>query len=799
MGDIRFAIRTLVRSPGFTAAALLTLALGIGATAAIFSVVSGVLIRPLPFERPDELVRLFTEYPDGQRYTLSPPDLMSIGEEVPSLAAVSAFSPTSLTVTGMGEPRRIQASLVAREFFELLGVAPHAGRVFQSDDHVPGQNMVIVVSHAYWVTEMGGDPRAVGRTLTINGVEREILGVLPPGFDYPDGRQAYIPAPYGPTFDATTAQGRRGEYLRGVGRLAPGATVERVQSDLSVLGVRLAEAFPETNTNARFAATSLRQDVVGALQRPLLVLMGAVLLVLLIACANVANLLLARAAAREGELAVRTALGASRRRVFRQLLTESVVLAFAGGVLGLVFAWVGLRALLALAPADLPRLGEVGIDGGVVLFTLGVATLTGLLFGSFPALQVSRRLSGSLRRAGRGAATTSSGGALRTGLIVTEMALAVMLLVGAGLLLRSFTQLIAVDPGFRAEGVLTLPLTLPAASYEGEAGLRDGFDRVLEGLAAIPGVMAVGGASSLPMDGRSAVLSFEIEGRPPSPPGVVEEIDAKVITAGYLEALGVRPVAGRLFTDHDRADAPPVALLNQEAVRRFIPDGEPIGRRITVGGEDEWMTIVGVVPDIRQRGPETRAYPEVYAPQTQIPQRQLHMAVRAAGDPLTLTSAVRTAIHSVDAELPVERFRTLEQVVSATVSPQRFFGSLLTLFASLALVLAAIGTFGVTSYTVAQRTREIGIRMALGADAGAVVRMIVLRGLRLAVVGGALGIVGALALGRLLEGQLFEVSPIDPATLTVVVAILGGVVLIASWIPGLAATRVSPAIALREE
>jgi putative ABC transport system permease protein len=799
MGDIRFAIRTLIRSPGFTAAALLTLALGIGATAAIFSVVQGVLIRPLPFDRPDQLVRLFTEYPDGQRYTLSPPDLMSIREEVPSLAGVSAFSPTPLTVTGLGEPRRMQAALVAQEFFELLGVTPQAGRVFQPDDHVPGQNMVIVVSHAYWLNEMGGDPGVVGRTLTINGVEREILGVLPPGFDYPDARQAYIPVPYGPTFDATTAQGRRGEYLRGVGRLAPGATVERVEADLAVLGVRLAETFPETNTNTRLAATSLRQDVLGALQRPLLVLMGAVLLVLLIACANVANLLLARAASREGELAVRTALGATRRRVFRQLLTESVVLALAGGLLGLVLAWLGLRGLLALAPADLPRLGEVGIDGGVVLFTLGVATLTGLLFGSFPALQVSRRLSASLRQAGRGSATTSSGGALRTGLIVTEMALAVMLLVGAGLLLRSFTQLIAVDPGFRAEGVLTFPLTLPGASYPGEAGARDGFDAIFERLSAIPGVTALGGASSLPMDGRSWILSFAIEGRPPSPPGVVDEIDAKVITAGYLEAMGVRAVAGRLFSDQDRADAPPVALVNQEAVRRFIPDGDPIGRRITVGGDDDFMTIVGVVPDLRQQGPETRAYPEVYAPQAQVPQRQLALVARTSGDPLALTAAVRTAVHSVDAGLPVERFRTLEQLVSATVAPQRFFGSLLTLFAALALALAAVGIFGVTSYTVAQRTREIGIRMALGADAGVVVRMIVLRGLRLAVVGGALGIVGALLLGRLLQGQLFEVSPTDPATLVAVVAILGAVVLIASWIPGRAATRVSPAIALREE
>jgi putative ABC transport system permease protein len=799
LNDVRFALRKLARTPGFTIVALLTLALGIGATAAIFSVVNGVLIRSLPYERPDELVRVFTEYPDGNHYALSAPDFMSIREGVPSLRAASAFAPTPLTITGVGEPRRIQAAIVARDYFELFGVAPHAGRFFRADDHVPGPPGGLVLGHAFWLSELGGERDAVGRTLTVNGVEREIIGVAPPGFDYPDARQLYAPVQYGPSFDAAAAEGRRSEYLRVVGRLAPGATPERLQSELAVLGQRLSEAFPATNTNARFAATTLRQDLVGPLERPLLVLMGAVLLVLLIACANVANLLLARAATRESELAVRTALGASRARVVRQLLTESVLLGLIGGVLGLLLATLGVRGLLAIAPPDLPRLEDVRVDGGVVLFALFAAIATGILFGVLPALQISRRLGSSLRLAGRSAATAASGGMLRTGLIIAEMALAVMLLVGAGLLMRSFARLVAVDTGFRTERILTFPLTLPGASYAGEAGARDGFERIFERLAAVPGVTRVAGATDLPMDGRSTILSFTIEGRPPAPAGQVDEVDAKVVTPDFFEILGVRPELGRVFSDQDRADAPLVTVINQEAVRRYLPDGDPIGRRITVGGPEDYMEIVGVIPDLRQEGPQTRANPELLVPQAQVPRRFLEVMLATDGDPLALTGAVRSAIHTVDPNLPVERFRTLEQVVAATVAPQRFFRSLLTLFAALALTLAAIGIFGVTSYTVTQRTREIGIRMALGADASSVVRMIVLRGARLAAAGAALGVVGALAFSRVLRGQLFEVSPTDPTTLAVVVLVLGAVVVLASYLPGRAATRVSPTVALREE
>jgi putative ABC transport system permease protein len=375
----------------------------------------------------------------------------------------------------------------------------------------------------------------------------------------------------------------------------------------------------------------------------------------------------------------------------------------------------------------------------------------------------------------------------------------VMLLVGAGLLIRSFARLVAVDTGFRTEQLLTFPLVLPGASYPGETGVRDGFERVMTQLAALPGVRGVAGANYLPMDGRGAIFGFEIEGREPAPAGEVDEIDAKVVTAGYLELIGVLPVLGRLFTEQDRADAPPVALINQEAARRFIPEGDPIGRRITVEGPDEYMEIVGVIPNLRQQGPDTRAYPELIAPQAQVPQRQLQVVLHTDGDPLAFTGAARAAVHAVDPNLPVERFRTLDEVVAATVAPQRFFGSLLTLFAALALTLAAVGIFGVTSYTVAQRTREIGIRMALGADASTVVRMIVLRGARLALLGAALGLVGALTLTRVMQGQLFEISPTDPATLVAVVALLGTVVLIASYLPGRAATRVDPIIALREE
>ncbi|MFO7654332.1 MAG: ADOP family duplicated permease, partial [Candidatus Krumholzibacteriia bacterium] len=557
---------------------------------------------------------------------------------------------------------------------------------------------------------------------------------------------------------------------------------------------------PQTNGILTFAARSLHETVVGEVRTPLLVLLGAVGLVLLIACANVANLLLARAAARESELAVRTALGAGRGRLVRQLLTESVVLGLLGGAVGLLLAWWGTQALLAAQPADIPRLDAVDVDGTVVAFALGISLLTGIIFGLFPAGQATRgNVAGTLKEGGRGALAGRGGQRLRAGLVVAEMALAVVLLVGAGLLIRSFAELTAVDPGFQPEQAVAFQVSLPYSVYDEAPERHEFFRRLEEEVEALPGVTVAGSASGLPFQGSGAILSFGIEGEEPPQPGEVQDIHVKLATPDYVRAIGSRLVSGRLFNAYDRQDAPMVVLVNEAAVRRWFPDGEAIGERITFGGE-VWREVVGVVSDLKQFGPGEPAQPELFIPHGQAAGGgTMQVVVRTAGDPMALTGAIRRTIRSMDPNLPVDQFTPLEQVVAQSVAQARFYSTLLAIFAAVALALAGIGIFGVMSYTVAQRTREIGIRIALGAPVVDMRTAVVGQAMLLALAGLGIGLPGAFALTRVLQSQLYGVSPTDPVTFAVVALTLAGAAFIASYLPARRATRVDPMTALRYE
>ncbi|HET7275337.1 MAG TPA: ABC transporter permease [Longimicrobiaceae bacterium] len=801
--DIRYSLRRLMKSPAFTLVAILTLALGIGANSAIFSVVNGVLLKPLPFEEPDQLVGVYHLTEDGHRAVMSPANFRSVREESRSLEAIAPYYSEDFTLTGAGDPVNLQGLEVGAGFFnDVLKMEPLLGRTFLPEENEPGRNRVAVLSHGLWQQRFGGDADIIGRTIQLNGELYEVVGVMPSGFSYPAERQIWTPIEYDELFLSDNSRGAW--YLSVVGRLLPGVSIEQAASEVQTIGQRLAIEYPDTNTDLGFTVFSLHENLVGDLRPALLVLLGAVGFVLLIACANVANLLLARAAARESEFAVRTALGAGRARLIRQLVTESVILGILGGAAGLLLAVWGTGVLVSLQPQDVPRLAEVGVDGSVVLFTAAIAVLTGVLFGLVPALQTTRTdLTNSLKEGGRGALTGKASDRLRSGLIVAEMALAVILLAGAGLLIKSFVQLQNVDPGFRSEGALAFELQLPNAAYE-DATSRSAFYGALEDrLAALPGVTSVGGTTSLPLTGTSFIISFEVEGREPAPPGESPSLSIRAATPDYFRTMGIPLLQGRGFTDQDRAGSPPVVLLSSAAVQRHFPNEDPIGKRIEVGmivdSARVGGVVVGVVGDVKESDLAGEQAEMLYLSHAQVPFGSMNMVVRTAVPPLSLAGAIQSTVSELDPNLPVDNIRTLEQLVSESVSQPRFYMLLLTVFAAVALLLAAIGIFGVMSYAVAQRTREIGIRIALGAEQSSVLKLVVGKALGLAAAGVALGLVGAFALTQLLESLLFGVSATDLPTYLIVTILLMGVASIASYLPALRATRVDPNVALRYE
>ncbi len=794
--DVGYAFRMLRRTPAFTAAALLTLALGIGANSAIFSVVHGVLLESLPYRHADRLHLLQMLYPDGTKYDgYSAPDFMSVRQETQVFEQLEAMATGAQTLTGMGEPQEIPGAQVTAGLFDFLGFSVPVGRSFLPEENDPGRTSVAILSDGLWQRLFGGDPSVLGRSLTLGGRPYTIVGVLSRDAKLPVNAEVFAPIEFGPAFDASTAQGRRGEFLSVIGRARAGVGGPAVDDDLKRIGTRLQTAFPNTNGNLTFTSTPLRESIVGEVQRPLLMLLGAVGFVLLVACATVANLLLARGSARHGELSVRAALGAGRARLVRQLITEAVVLGLAGAAIGLGLAYWGTRVLIAAKPADLPRLDQIGLDGTVVMVTLGAAVVTSLIFGIIPALQATNEhLLRGLQESGRSSGGGRRANRMRSALVVAEMTLAVILLTGSGLLIRSFIELTRVNPGFQPGGAISVRVTMQGDAYPSGEPIRARVTEIEERLRALPGVTAVGGGSILPLGGLGALNDFAVEGAPPPPPDVNQEIAVAGATPDYFKAIGAPLKRGRIFTALDHAKAPPVAILNEAAVRKWFPDQDPIGRKVLSGGPRE---VVGIVGDVLQRNPGQPAAPQMFLPYAQRTGRSVRLIVRAQGDALALAPLIREQIRGLDANLPLADVMPLTDMVTRSVARPRFYTSLLTLFAAVALALSATGIFGVMSYTVAQQSKEIGIRMALGARAADVLRSVVGHALALAGIGIVAGVLAALVLGRLIRSQLFGVEVFDPVTLSTVVVVLISSAALASLLPARRAATVDPMRAFR--
>ncbi|HEX8360797.1 MAG TPA: ABC transporter permease [Longimicrobium sp.] len=793
--DLRYGVRALRRSPVFAAVAILTLALGIGANTAIFSVVDAVLLRPLPFQQPERLVNLWGSYAASGRTSTSLPDFLDWRAQLTTLGDVSGFTTASYNLTGRGEPERVKGVAATATFFRTFGAKPAMGRFFADGEDRDRAERVVVLGHGLWVRHFGGRPSVLGETVVLNGIPRTVVGVAPEGFRAGAAADLWVP------LNIDTEYPRRAEFLSVVGRMKPGVTLQQVRGEMELIRSRLARQYPDTNGSIGVEVVSFQEDLVGKLRPALAAFAGAVGLVLLIACTNVASLMLTRAAAREREMAVRMALGAGRGRLVRQLLAESVVMGVAGGGVGLLLAMAGVAALKRSHAEILPRFGEVGVDARVLAFNFVLATLTGVLFGLAPALSAGRReLAGTLRGGGRGVAGAGGTRRLRSVLVMSEVALALMLLVGAGLLIRSFARLQAVDVGVDTSHVLTARVSLPGSAYPEDAQRRALFERVLAPVEAAPGVTAAGLITGLPVTGGADYLSFEIEGRPATE-GVQQDAQPFSATPGAFAALRIPVRQGRGFGPGDNADAPRVALVSETMARRFWGKVSPLGSRITFDGEDPagWMTVVGVVGDTRVEGPALAAYPQVYAPLAQVPQPSVYAVVRTAGDPLALAPVVRAAVREADPSLPVYDVATMDEWLSRAVAQPRLGTTLLAVFAAVALALAAVGIYGLIAYTVSQRTREIGVRMALGARPAEVMKMVVAEGMRPALAGMVLGALGAWAASRVIASLLFGITATDPPAFLAAALFLACAAALAAYLPARRAARLDPAIALRAD
>jgi putative ABC transport system permease protein len=805
--DVRYAWRTLRRSPAFTAVAVLTLALGIGATTSIYTVLDAVLLRPLGVADAEELVvlrevREGAPPAPGRTVTVSPANFFDWQEQAKSFSSMAYFTTWPRNLTGDGEPREVQVQLASANLFSTLGVRPLLGRTFRPDeDDDPGEGLafgdVAVLSHALWQSRYGGDPAIVGRTIRVNGDPVTVVGVMGPGFRVVDQKpDLWIPLAL--SKGNRTSQGR---FMAGVARLKPGVSVERAREEMAGIGRRLSARFPDYNTGWGVGVVPLREQVVGEVRPALLVLLAAVGMLLLIACTNVANLLLGRAISRRREIAVHLSLGATRGRLVRQLLTESMVLSLAGGAIGVTAALVGTRALVRMMPetVQLPRLDAVAVDGRVLLVALGITLLTGLLFGLAPALVSSRTdLQASLRDSSRGHTGGRGSTRLRSGLVVAEVALALMLLVGAGLLMRSFQKLQAVDTGIRAEGALTLRMSLGGDTYSTDESARGFVQRLIPALEALPGVSAAGLVSHLPLtEGKMGHMAYRPD-RPAPKAGEEPPVDIRIVGGSYFPAQGIRLVAGRAFDQRDHAEAVPAMIINRALARQQFPGEDPVGKRLAYPWPDLVVgEIVGVVDDVRETSVTDEPAAALYRPYTQWADANLNVVIRTGGDPAALAGPAREVVRRIDPNLPVASIRTMEEVVGEATARSRMSSYLLAAFATLALVLAGIGLYGIVSYAVTQRRGEIGVRVALGAERGNILRLIVRQGMVLTLAGLALGLVLSLALTRLLRSLLFGVTTTDPVTFLLVPLVLAAVALLASYVPASRAARVDPAIALR--
>jgi putative ABC transport system permease protein len=800
--DLRFGLRMLLKNPGFTFVAALTLALGIGANTAIFSVVNAVLLRSLPYRDPDRLVLLSQYRAVAEMDGANGETYMEWRDQAKAFEQIAAYTFYSAVLTGSGEPERLAVGKVSTDLFVTLGVAPALGRAFTPAEYTDGGEPVVILSDGLWRRRFGGDPQVIGRALTLEGQSRTVVGIMAPGFRIPEEPDLWLPLALNPGCP-------RCIHLSVLARLRAGVTPEAARADLSVILERKRQASPVAYADTRVRVITIGERLVGNVRLALLVMFGAVAFVLLIACANMANLLLARAAARQKEMAIRSAIGAGGLRLVRQLLTESLLLSALGGAAGLLAAKWGVKLLVAMSPAGIARVGESEVDGRALGFTCVVVVLTGLIAGALPALQASKTdVSGTLKKLS--GARSGQGGARRAlpALMIAELALALVLLIGAGLMIKSFLRLLAVPRGFNPDGVLTLSLSPSAAKYPWQSPQLSAYlQESLDHIRALPGIQSDALASALPLAGPTRrLIGIEIDGRlQHEPGGEPATVDANFVSPDYFQTMGIQIRAGRAFTSQDGAETPRVAIINETLARRFFPNEKPIGHRLLFIG-NELATIVGVVGDAHYRGLDSEVYPEVYGVAMQNPQFMGPLLVArvasSQNNPSGLSSlaaAIRRRAQAIDPNEPVNQVVTMDERLSNSVAIRRFQMLLLGVFAGLALVIAAVGIYGVISYAVSQRTQEIGIRMALGAQSSDVLRMVIWRGIRLTLIGVAIGLAAALALTRVMKNLLFNVSATDPATFAIIVLLLVSVAFIASYIPARRATKLDPLIALRTE
>ena len=808
--DVRYAFRTLRRSPGFTAIAILALALGIGANSAIFSIVNAVVLKPLPFRKPEQLVQVWMRFtgigiPKDENW-VSPPEFQDL-QQNSSLSHIAAMAGNSYNLKIGSEPERVEAAQVSTSFFPMLGVQAHIGRVFLPEEDQPGHEHVVLVSDGLWRRRFGGDPNILGRNLVMNEQNYQIVGVMPRGFQLPPSEaEVWIPLLFSKDELAPDNRGNHGLLV--IGRIKDGMTLAQARSDMSAVANRIIEKnqnYPYRNFNFTVLLVPLLEQEVGDIKLALWVLMGAVGLVLLIACANVANLMLVRASAREREMAVRQALGVSRGRLVRQLLTESTTLGLMGGAAGLLLAYLGQQLLVTLSASSFPRVAGAQMDARVLGFTILIALATGILFGLAPGLRAFHRVPyAALKEGSHGGTGTGGSQRLRSTLVVAEVALSVMLLAGAGLLIRSFLRLQEVNGGFRPDGVLTMSIALPEQKYSKPEQTRLFYKDLLDRVRALPGVDAAGAVYGLPLTSNGGSGTATVDSQAVPQKDTTPEVEWKPATPGYLEAMGISLIRGRYFDEHDNETSQPVAIVDETLANKYWPNQDPLGKRIHRGGrqsKDPWRSIVGVVRHVRYHTLESPSRTEFYWPyaQTQFAMQSMNLAIHTSVDPLSLSAAVQKQVLAIDPDQPVYHIRTMQEIMWNSMERRRLSMFLLAIFAGMALLLAAVGLYGVMSYSVAQRSREMGIRMALGAQIGNILRLVLGQGLTLSLVGVVAGLAGSLIFVRFMSSLLFNINAIDPATFALVSLLLIGVGLLACFVPAYRAARIDPVNALRQE
>jgi putative ABC transport system permease protein len=807
--DLRYGIRMLWNSPGFTAASIICLALGIGATSAIFSIVNAVLLRPLPYNHPDRLIRIYSEFPTFKKFWVSAPEFLDIQKNAKSWESVEGWVNGGVNIAGGNEPIRVTASFVTGGLLPSLGTSPILGRLITPQDDAPAAPNTIVLSYGLWQRAFGGDAGVIGREVLQSGNKSTIIGVMPKGFQFPPG-ETDPPEMWAPMqIDPAKPGNRAGHFISALGMLKAGVTVSQAQDEMKTLVEQWGQQDgpgrhmlrPKTHP---VVMAGFQGEVVGGVRLAMLMLLGAVGFVLLIACVNVANLLLARAEVRQREIAIRKAMGAAVWRLARQFVTEGVVLSLGGALLGLALAFLGLRVIARANAASIPRVNEIGIDTTVLFFALGISFLTGIAFGLAPLAQIiAGNVHDTLKAAASRTTASVASNQFRRALVVTEMALALILLIGTGLMVRAFWKLQEVHAGFRADGLLTMRVALPQAVYPESQRVLQFWTTVQQRVAGLPGVESATFVSGLPPMRQIMANDTQIEGWVRRDGGPIQNMDYWQLTGPrYFETMGIRLIEGRYFDDRDGASSPLTVMVNQTTARMYWPGESVLGHRVKPGFQGEWRTVVGVVEDVKNAGLDKPTATELYIPYLQttgLGMRNGFVILRAKGDPVRMVGPSRGVIHGIDSSLPIAAVRTMDEVLSAAQARPRFLTLLLTMFSGVALVLAAVGIYGVISYSVAQRTNEFGIRMAMGAGPRDVLRMVLGQGLVLGMIGVVLGAAGALALTRLIRGLLFGISSFDPVTFLVMAALLTAVTLAACWIPARRATRVDPMVALRYE